>query len=69
MLDVRALALATGDTAAFAMPPNRPKRSERRTRGNRGGAGNLVGAIRRQISRAMSEAEDAWRPSLTKYPY
>lgn len=69
MIDVRALALATADTAAFAMPPNRPRRSERRSRRSRGGAASLVHAIRRQVALALTEAEDAWRPRVTRYPY
>ena len=69
MIDVRALALATADPAAFAMPPNRPGRSERRSRRSRGGAASLVHVIRREIALALAEAEDAWRPRVTRYPY
>jgi hypothetical protein len=69
MIDLRVMALATSDTAAFAMPPNRPKRSERRSRERTSERGSMLGAIRRQLARAMSEAEDAWRPRITNYPY
>jgi hypothetical protein len=68
-MDLRVMALATSDSAVFAMPPSRPKRSERRPRSGRNARRSMLGAIRRQLSRAMSEAEDAWRPRITNYPY
>ena len=53
MLDARAAALATTDFAFFALPPNRPSRSARRTEGEPGGARKLIRAIGRELTETL----------------
>ena len=67
MLDARAAALATPDFAFFALPPNRPSRSARRTDGGRGRS--LIRAIRSELARVLDEPGLAGIPRITKYPY
>ena len=67
MLDARASALRTADFAFFALPPNRPSRSARRTDGGRGTS--LVRAIRRELARALDEPGLTAIPRITNYPY
>jgi len=69
MVDPRAAVLATSDVAFFALPPNRPSRSTRRTDGGKGAAQRLIRAIGRELARATEEPGTAWLPRLTRYPY
>ena len=69
MLDTRAEALVVSDVAFFALPPNRPPRSTRRTDGGEGRAHRLVRTIRRELRRAMDESGSVTLPRITNYPY
>lgn len=69
MMDTRAGALVTSDFAFFAMPPNRPQRSARRTEGETGAARSFIRAIRRELARASEEPGLAGLPRFTNYPY
>ena len=69
MFDTRARALVTTDFAFFALPPNRPQRSGRRTEGETGAARNLIRAIRRELMRATEEPGLPVLPRISNYPY
>ncbi len=69
MLDARAGALVTSDFAFFALPPNRPPRSNRRTDGGTSAAHSLIRAIRRELSRATDEPGMSLFPRISNYPY
>lgn len=69
MLDTRAGALVTSDFAFFALPPNRPGRSARRTEGETGGARKLIRAIGRELARAAEEPGMTVLPRFSNYPY
>ena len=69
MLNARVHAPALADFASFAMPPNRPPRSERRSEGSRSVARRLIRSIRTSFSAAADEPGTAWLPRLNAYPY
>ena len=69
MFDTRAGALVTSDFAFFALPPNRPQRSGRRTEGETGAARSLIRAIRRELMRATEEPGLPVLPRFSNYPY
>lgn len=69
MFDTRARALVTSDFAFFALPPNRPHRSGRRTEGETRAARRLMRAIRRELIRATDEPWLAAIPRISNYPY
>lgn len=69
MFDTRAGALVTSDFAFFALPPNRPPRSTRRTNREPGAARKLFRAIGRELRRASEEPGLTGLPRLTNYPY
>lgn len=69
MYDARALALGTNDFAFFALPPDRPSRSDRRPKGGKSAAHRVIGAIRRELARAANEAGPIVLPRITNYPY
>ncbi|HEX7197028.1 MAG TPA: hypothetical protein VF364_09390 [Candidatus Limnocylindria bacterium] len=60
------LAFTIGD-AAFATPPHRPSRSERRSRGNVVTA--LLRSVRRELARGADDPATSWLPKLSRYPY
>ena len=63
------LALASVDVAFFSPPPHRPGRPERRSKGGKGVARTLIRAFRRELARALDDA-DANRVRVTRgYPY
>ena len=68
MYDARAFALATNDFAFFALPPDRPSRSDRRPEGGKGAARRVIGAIRRELARATDDGAIVL-PRITNYPY
>lgn len=67
MFDPRGIALGLAEHSPFA-PPHRPQGPERRQQADEG-ASRLIGSFRTAIAQALDEAEDAWRPRLTRYPY
>jgi hypothetical protein len=69
MLDARAGALVARDFAFFALPPNRPPRSTRRTEGEAGAARKLIRAVHRELMRAMDEPGMGVLPRISNYPY
>jgi len=69
MLDARAGSLVTSDFAFFALPPNRPSRSTRRTDGGTSAARKLMRAIRRELARATEESGMTVLPRVSNYPY
>ena len=69
MLDARAGSLVASDFAFFALPPNRPSRSTRRTDGGTSAARKLMRAIRRELVRATDEPGMTVLPRFSNYPY
>jgi hypothetical protein len=69
MLAIGALAFTATDVAFF-VPPNRPQRPARRSRGDAGVARTLILNLRRELARATAESalDRLPRPSRT-YPY
>jgi hypothetical protein len=63
------IALTSADVAFFSPPPHRPGRPERRSSGGSGVTGTLIRAFRRELARALDDA-DANRIRVTHgYPY
>lgn len=63
------IALASADVAFFSPPPHRPGRPARRSRGSRGVTRSFIRAFRRELARALDDA-DANRVRVTHgYPY
>lgn len=62
------LALAMSDVASFSQPPNRPPRTERRTRAT-AAITSLLRAVRREIALAAQNPSSAPMPRITNYPY
>ena len=69
MLDARAGSLVTSDFAFFALPPNRPSRSTRRTDRGASAARKLMRAIRHELVRATDEPGITVLPRISNYPY
>jgi hypothetical protein len=69
MLAASALALTATDVAFF-VPPNRPQRPARRSRGGAGVARTLIRNLRRELARATAEsALDRLPQPSRNYPY
>ena len=69
MTALGAIALASVDVGFFSPPPHRPGRPERRSEMRAGVTRSLIGAFRRELARALDEA-DASRPRVAqRYPY
>jgi hypothetical protein len=63
------IALVSADVAFFTPPPHRPGRPERRSKGGNGESRSLFRAFRRELARALDDA-DANRIRVThSYPY
>lgn len=67
MFDPRGIALGLAEHSPFA-PPHRSEGPERRTTDD-GGASHPIRRFQTFIAQALDEAEAAWRPRLTRYPY
>lgn len=69
MTALGSIALTSADVAFFSPPPHRPGRPERRSKGGKGVARTLIRAFRRELARALDDA-DANRVRVTHgYPY
>jgi hypothetical protein len=69
MAALGSIALTSADVAFFSPPPHRPGRPERRSKGGTGVTRTLIRAFRRELARALDDAE-ANRVRVTRgYPY
>lgn len=69
MTAIGTIALTSADVAFFSPPPHRPGRPDRRSKGGPSPTRSLVRAFRRELARALDDA-DANRIRVTHgYPY